>query len=302
MKNILGKLSTLLVTATLAFTSDIQADASVQFGVGYRTDEINWKLGLHDTGLAHSDSKLWFKDLEIFTIGGRIKSSFGDCVHYRIDGQYGWVLDGDVRESDHLSLATDTAGVFATIHPVTHNDVHHKYVADFAVAVGYPIQQCWFPSIQVSPLIGFGYDTQRLSSKNHNTILDNLPANVAAEFGIDATGKAKSSFRTTWWGPFIGLDLAFFHQDCWNLYGELEYHFVRLKRDRNSDTGVLSLDRHRRSKRGDGIVAKLGAVYHINCDWFIDGNLGYKTFVSHHGHDRVHWKSFTIMADLGRIF
>ena len=175
MKTIFSALSTLLLTTTLAFVGQVEADTSVQFGIGYRTDDINSKISVNDTVRLNTYSRLKFKDLEIFTITGKVKSTCGDCAYYRAEGQYGWIWDGDVRESDQLSqpvsvpLSADT--LTCNFRPVLHNDVKGRYVADFNVAIGYPLQQCWCEGLQLIPTLGFSYDTQRVRYKDMTAFL-----------------------------------------------------------------------------------------------------------------------------------
>src|ERR1700733_4565821 len=108
MKKMFSGLATLLATASFALVSEVAADTSVSFGIGYRTDDISIsnKTGCIDH--PESKSSLRFKDLEIFTLNARLKSTC-DCVYYRIDGQYGWILDGDVRESDRITFPLTSA-------------------------------------------------------------------------------------------------------------------------------------------------------------------------------------------------
>ncbi len=304
MKNILGRLSTLLLTTTLAFVGEVKADTTVQFGIGYRSDDVDWKIDFPVNELPESQSKLWFKDIEIFTVQGRIKSSC-DCVYYRIDGEYGWVLDGDVRESDFFSFPVSAvltpSTLYTTVHPVTHNDIKGKYVADFSVAVGYPLQQCWCSNLQVVPTIGFSYDTQRLRADDHELISDDLTTEELNSLGFETGERGHSTYRSTWWGPFIGVDLAW-SCDCWNVYGEFEYHFARARRERNSRTGSHFLDSYRRTRSAYGFNFKVGSIYHFNCNWFLDGHVSFKDFTSNRCHDGISWRSFSIGLDLGYVF
>jgi hypothetical protein len=305
MKNVIAKLSTLLITTTLAIVGDVEADTSFQFGIGYRTDDFSWKIGLPTEILPESKSKLWFKDLEIFTINGRIKSAC-DCIYYRIDGQYGWIVDGDVRESDRFCdpvstvLTGDTA--FTCSFPKTHNSVKGKYVADFSVALGYPLEQCWCPNVQIVPTIGFAYDTLRFRAHGHESIFDDLATAQVPILGFDPGERRhrSSSFRATFWGPFIGLDFAWC-SDCWNLYGEFEYHFVRARRDRNTHI-VHFLDHYRRTRHAYGFNLKIGSTYRFCYNWFLDGNLSYKQYDSNRCRDSINWRSFGVGLDLGYMF
>lgn len=309
MKNILSALSTLVVTATLAMSGSVEADTSFQIGVGYRSDDIHWNTKLPCTERPNTFSKLQFKDLEIVTIEARLKGGCGDCLYYRADFEYGWILDGNVHERDQFAIPPTGVVVDGTpitvVNTTTHNDVKGKYVADFSLALGYPWEQCWCSGLQIVPVIGFAYDTQRIRGNNHETVIEEIsevdPA-LPGELDLVGNGGRHAKFRTTWWGPFIGVDFAFCHRDCWNLYGEIAYHFTRARRERNSNTGLEDFDRHERSRHGYGWNIKLGSIYYFRCNWFIDGHLTYKRFYSDEHRDHLLWRSVGVGVALGYTF
>lgn len=306
MKQTLKALSAFIFTTTLAFVGQVEADTSVQFGIGYRSDDIHWKTKAPDTVRLGTESRLNFKDLEIFTIQGRLKSACGECTYYRIDGQYGWVEDGTLRESEYLGFPAnaprDSSNTICYVNPVVRNSAHRKYVADFNIGIGYPLQQCWCPNLQLIPTIGFAYDTQRIHAKNKNRIQDELLAVEVEELSLSREEHKHSSYRTTWWGPWIGLDFAFCHTECWNLYGEFEFHFTRCRRERNSDIGFKFFDDFHRTRSGYGYNLRVGSLYFFCCNWFLDGHLGYERFTSDKRDDRVLWRSYNIGLDLGYMF
>lgn len=301
MKKLLRAFYALALTTTIAHVGNVEADTSVQFGIGYRSDDIHAKgaTGFEDLTF----SKLNFRDLEIFTIQGKVKGVCGDCVYYRVDGQYGWVLDGTVRESDQFIVGFPSDTQTTVVQAVTHNDIKRNYVADFNIGVGYPLENCWCPCLQFIPTIGFAYDTQRLRIKNHNTIADALSSTDAGDIPLTPGGDSHSKYRATWWGPYVGFDLAFCHQDCWNLYGEFEYHFgTRCRRERNSDIGFEFFDSYERTKSAQGYSLKIGSTYAFCCNWYADANFTYKRFWGDNHDDRLTWRSIGIELDLGYVF
>jgi hypothetical protein len=305
MKKLLSAFYALALTTTIAHAGNVDADTSAQFGIGYRSDDISWKVRTPDSVAPETYSHLNFRDLEIFSLQGKIKGVCGDCVYYRLDGQYGWVLDGSVRESDQFSVGSPAPGETTIVNVAVHNDVKSNYVADFNVGVGYPIQNCWCPDLQIVPVVGFAYDTQRLRAKNHNTVQSQLTSAQIAAIPL-TTGLLASDhsrFRSTWWGPYIALDLAFCHQECWNLYGEFEYHFgTRARRERNSDIGFSFFDSYERTKRASGFSLKFGSTYAFHCNWFADAYITYKRFTGHDHKDRLTWRTIGIAMDVGYVF
>lgn len=306
MNRFLSAIFALAFTTTLATTSKVDASTSVQFGIGYRSDDINWRIKDPEDFSEYDISHLNFRDIEIFTIQAKLKGVCGDCVYYRVDGQYGWVLDGTVRESDQFYAAEADCDACATpvVSATTYNDIKKNYVADFNIGIGYPLQQCWCPDLQIIPTLGFAYDTQRLRQKNHETISDEL-GECASEcvplYPEDCRNHSK--YRSTFWGPWIGLDLAFNHQDCWNVYGEFQYHFgTRARRERNSNVGFDDFDCYERTKHANGVSLKVGSTYAFNCNWYADGYVTYKRFYSHQHGDHLSWRSIGVAMDIGYIF
>lgn len=305
MNRFLSAIFALAFTTTLATTCKVEADTSVQFGIGYRSDDINWRIKDPEETSEYNIAHLNFRDLEIFTLQAKLKGVCGDCVYYRLDGQYGWILDGTVRESDQFYASEADMEGCATpvISATTYNDIKRNYVADFNVGIGYPLQQCWCPELQLIPTIGFAYDTQRLRQKNHETIFDQLGEDCADLIPLEGDDYHHSKYRTTFWGPWIGLDVAFCHQDCWNLYGEFQYHFgTRARRERNSHLGFYDFDHHERTKNATGVSLKVGSTYAFNCNWFADAYVTYKRFYSHQHHDHLTWRSIGVALDVGYIF
>lgn len=303
MKKLLSAFYALALTTTAAHIGTVEADTSVEFGIGYRSDDINWKVDAPFDIAERTFSHLNFRDIEIFAIEGKIKGVCGECVYYRLDGQYGWVLDGRVRESDQFSVGSPSPGEVTIVDVATHNDIKRDYVADFTVAFGYPLETCCCPNLQFVPTIGFAYDTQRLGAKNRQRVSDELTTSQIDAIGLDPGERSHHNYRATWWGPFIGLDLAFSCQSCWNLYSEFEYHFgIRTRRERNSDTGFEFIDHYKRTKRASGFSLKIGSSYHMCCNWVLDGHLTYKRYTADDNKDRLTWRSIGIGVDIGYLF
>ena len=120
---------------------------------------------------------------------------------------------------------------------------------------------------------------------------------------LDQDGRGHNKNRFTLWGPWIGLDLAFCHQECWNLYAEFQYYFgTRARRERNSDSGCEWFDSHRRTKRASGCSLKIGSTYFFRCNWFGDAYLSYRRFTSDVHRDHLTWRSVGVGLDIGYVF
>lgn len=321
MKKLFSVLSTLLLTSTLGLVGQVEADANIELGVGYRSDDFTAKVKVPDDIRLNSYSELRFRDIEICTLNGRIKSTCGDCVYYRADGYYGWVFDGDVRETDQLALEaseplaenTQICGYKVKLH----NHSRGRYVAGFNFALGYPLNWCLCEGLQLIPTIGFSYDTIRLGWKNRDRIdssilseldfsscVSNCSSSSSSSLSPSSSssnpcGRRHSTFRSTFWGPFIGLDFCYNHMDCFNLYGEVEFHWSRARRDRHTDITLCFLDHFKRSRDAWGWNLRLGSTYYLRCNMYVDGWVGYKNYTSHKHRDHLDWKSYSVGVAFG---
>ena len=340
MKHVMKAFSALVLTTAVVLAGKAEANTSLQFEVGYRSDDLHWAHRVPDAIRLNTKSKLQFKDLEIFQIGAKLKSTCGECVYYRIEGHYGWITDGTLRESDQIALPASGPLTPATqtcvVTPVLHNKAKNKYAADFNIAFGYPIQQCWCTCLQIVPTVGFSYDTIRINAKNRETVVGQLGEETAGEFNLhprcgscnrsqscgssssssssavgqddssssssSCCGFGSSKYRATVWGPWIGFDLAYCHQECWNVYGEFQFNFGRGRRDRSSCVGLYSIDNYRRTRSTYGFSAKVGSLYFFRCNWFIDGNLYYKRWYSDRSRDHLNWRQLGFNVGVGYVF
>lgn len=315
MKTLVSKLTKLLATSAVAVSAFAYADTtSLQFGLGYRVDDIDWKIKTPDVVSPLGKSNLDFRDLDIIFIGGKIKAIYGcDCpIYFRTSFDYGWVLDGRIRENDkfYTGLASTTfdgggvteIGGFTSV--TVHNDVTRRsHVWDFDIALGVPLDNCWCSDVTFIPTIGFNYDRQFLRVDDSQLITDGLTIEEQAELGLSTEGLGTtSSYRTSWWGPWIGLDFVYCAQDCWNLYGEFGFHFLRVRRERESNTGFAYYDEYERTKSGYGVSFKLGTNYVFCENWYLDGSVAWLDYWSGWHRDSINWKSGNIRLDLGYMF
>lgn len=336
MKHVMKALSALVLTTAVFCAGKAEAATSLQFELGYRSDDIHWNHRVPDTVRLDTKSKLTFKDLEIFQIGAKLKSTCGDCVYYRIEGHYGWITDGTLRENDEIALPNTGCPLspstqICIVNPILHNKAKEKYTADFNLAFGYPLCQTFCSCLQIIPTIGFEYDTIRINGRNHDTVVGELGESVAEQFQLvphcgscnrisscgsssSTTGEESSSsssscckfgnskYKATVWGPWIGFDLAYCHQECWNVYAEFQFQFARCRRHRDSCVGLDEIDHYRRSRSAYGFSAKIGSLYFFRCNMFVDGNLYYKRWCSDKSHDHLSWRQLGVGVGVGYVF
>lgn len=287
------KYATLFATA---FTSLCYADSQTTFevGVGYRRDFMKWKAeevaGAPVAAIVGTEleSVHRFKNMDIFTIDADVK--IVDCWYYfRASADYGWICSG----KDHARFEAEVPGV-GEFNAHINRKIKGNYVADLSAAIGYPFEWCCGDFV-FAPLIGYSYHTQQLKVRHHGSgIL--FPTEAGITFVRDAD-ETEGKFRASWYGPFVGFDLAFHLDDCWSLYGEFEYHFGQCKRKRDTNIGIASFDHFNRTKRAHGFNGTVGADYFFCCDWYAGLSVDMKYWRSKHsGSDRVDSSSSDVVA------
>lgn len=291
-----------------------------QIGTGYRQDSIT--LNLKERGVVNPRTKSdrHFKDLEIVTVGVKAKNSLGGCDAYvRGAFDYGWVLDGRVREQltitdrlsneefDHSGYASE--GYFD--RSTFHNSIKrgNSYVWDFDIAFAYPLHcLCSNDAFEIAPAIGFSMDHQQLRLKrrsiNSSSSCSSSSSSSCSDVANDSSSQPTRAgkFRTNWWGPWVGFDFAYNSQDCWNLYGTFEFHFGRVRRQVRTETDSQYLNDYRRTKNFYGPLFRVGTAYMLCENWYADANISYQKYFSDNNRDHISWASGQIRLDLGYVF
>lgn len=314
MKKLVTKLALAIATATTSFSGAAHADTyGVEIGVGYRQDSILWKMEDHGEVNPRVKSDLHFKDLEIVVLGAKFKGMLGTSFYGRACFDYGWVLDGTLREEISVVNRHETShlrhnGVFTDgryAKAVVHNKEHgNSYVWDFNIALGMPFElgcEGW----QIAPMVGFSYDRQQIKVRNHQRVLvDAHQQHTRIETGEEANEHCKSGnkYRASWWGPWIGFDLAYLSDNCWTFFGEFELHGGRCERHRNSSNNIAFFDRYQRTKCFWGTTTKIGANYILCDNLYLEGHIGYSHWASTEHRDDLYWSSGTVRFDVGYMF
>lgn len=309
------KISLTTIAILSLATAQLSADMThVQIGTGYRQDSITLNVKERGTLNPRAKSNRHFKDLEIVTVGARIRNSLGCCSAYvRASFDYGWVLDGKVRdqltitdrhsteEFKHSGFASEGFFDRSTIH----NSIKrgNSFVWDMDIAFAYPIN-CGCDNLELAPAIGFSLDRQQLhvrgrASFDSSSSSSELFSKSSKE--SDNHGKG-SSFRTSWWGPWVGFDFAYNSPQCWNVYGTFEFHFGRARRQVGAHTGSEYVDSYRRTKNFFGPLFRVGTAYMFCEDWYADANVSYQKFFSDNNRDHISWSSGQIRLDVGYVF
>jgi hypothetical protein len=197
MRKFIVTLMASLLSCSAAFAFWPEAtDSSLEIGVGYRQDRLEWKTSSHfdssssssygyeDYGIgfpARLRSHLKWRDLEIWQIEARGTYVTCDNIYLRANGDYGWITDGKNTDKDFVTFdrhhrrhnrfsgSSDSSGSeFEFAHSKSDVDGH---VYDAKIAIGYQFKLC-DDSFSIAPLIGYSWHGQHL--EDHHLKHDNI--------------------------------------------------------------------------------------------------------------------------------
>ena len=283
---------TLLMTLLVTGSSVSYANANtgqVTLEAGYRRDNISWRnrFPSNDPFLKTNTR---FKDIDIFQIGlcGRTTLSYN--VYVRANAYWGWVLDGDFRQSVDTYFEPEQRGAFDFgFSKEVRNILDDRYVYGAGIAIGYPFYFCDC-TMAVAPVIGYAVDEQNFRVQDRGIDIrqeDNM------FFPVNGTGCCFQKFFNRWCGPFVGLDFNYRpYNSCWNLYGELEYHWGTFHGRRSvgnrGNFDHFGFEDHKvHSRDAWGWVFALGADYDICECWTAGFSFKYHDW-SASRHHRIH--------------
>ncbi|MBA2727326.1 MAG: hypothetical protein H0U49_04035 [Parachlamydiaceae bacterium] len=321
MKTFATKLAAIAAATVISLSGLAFADAQgIQVGLGYRQDSLKWEIRDHALINPRVKSSIHFKDLEILILGAKYKGLLGCTTYTRASFDYGWVCDGrkrerntvqDYSEAEHFgSNGVEVSGSY-DLTAFSNRTKDNSYVWDFNFGLGMPIDNCWFPELKFAPMIGFSYDRHHLKFKNHcEDRLDcssssSSDCSSSSSYTRDCCSDSRrqgNSFKTSFWGPWIGFDVAFNGQGCWNVFAEFELHFGRAERKQRSINDFSGIDRFGSTKDFWGPSIRLGANY-MFCDcWYLEGTLSYLYWKSYGCSNHLYWNSGSARVDLGYMF
>jgi hypothetical protein len=311
MKTFATKLAAMAAATVISLSGLAFADAQgIQIGLGYRQDSIKWNI--HDHNLLNESvkSSLHFKDLEILLLGFKYKGLLGCTIYTRTSFDYGWVLDGRKRERNtereysevrHFgNNGIEAEGEYA-LTSFTNRTKNDSYVWDFNFGLGKPIDNCWCPDLKFAPMIGFSYDRHHLKFKHHRDS-SSSDCDSSSSSSSSCSESNGNSFQTSFWGPWIGFDVCYNSQGCWNIFGEFELHFGRAERSQRAINGYEGIDRFSSTKDFWGPTFRLGANYMFCENWYLEGTLSYLYWMSCGCSNHLYWNSGSVRLDVGYMF
>lgn len=141
-----------------------------------------------------------------------------------------------------------------------------------------------------------------ISSQCSNPFSSRSDPNIAHDLGL-CTRHRTSNYRFTWYGFYIGADLAYALDSCWTLFSELEYHFLdRCHRKRKSWTGVDFVDDYHKSGWAHGFNGVVGVTYAFSTCWYTTLGVDFRWWKADSRHDDLEWKMVGAKIGVGYMF
>ncbi|MCE5316237.1 MAG: hypothetical protein LLG04_02600, partial [Parachlamydia sp.] len=168
-------------------------DAYIDSYIGFREDSLRWQV---ESKRCHPlvVNEFCFDDIEMIEKGFRSCATFCD--------KFALYADGD------FAVAYNKA---------------RDWAFDLAIAAGYHFDLCSC-SIQLTPFVGYEINRQRFHSCDED-FLTEIQTCRSVNFAVS---QLDSFYRAHWNSPFIGFDVRYAINECWKLYSDFAYHFVRL--------------------------------------------------------------------------
>lgn len=236
-----------------------QSQTSFDLKAGVRRDHLDWNIASDVTGKETPNvlSELTWDDVKLMEIEGRIRHfeptdskifRGGVLLEGRMTG--GVTLSGDNQDSDYDG--DNRTQEFSR----SNNDVGDGHAFGFAAAVGYRfnIAQRYRPTshsfLTVTPLLGYGWDTQTYKMTNG---VQTIPA-------LGAFDGLNSRYTTRWYGPFAGAEVNLEHNNhTLTLRGECQKLTYSADADWNLRDDFMHDPSYKHEADGNG--TKLGVAY-----------------------------------------
>lgn len=312
---------------------------SLEIAAGWRRDNLDWKTtDMHSNYIsANVDDHLIFKDINSYTISAQTKW-VSSAYYVRLSGEYGWTDKG--RAHEHFKIKSPylygPVGV-ETSDPIKRRS--EVYDFDGAVGYPLAFCNCRLSIIPLigfsfhrqhlrvktgehsDSYDSYGsygsYGLRRRDSSDYSssfTISDSNPLvgfpssnpfssasdpNIASELGLSNPHET-NNYRFTWYGFYLGADMAYAADSCWTIFWDTEIHFLNnCHRKRESWTGVYFVDDYHEKGYAYGFNNFVGVNCHICSCWYGTMVVDFDWWKADSKHDTLHWKK--VGAKIGLI-
>jgi hypothetical protein len=273
-----GALSCLLALTTThlsAFPSNPGVAGTLDIGFGWRNDSLSY--GFKDErNFAHEEMHTQWKELNSVMVAGRGHIKGWDRLYVKVDADYGWILEGE----NHTHLYRGSPGVLTRTIDAQAN---MGSVADISGAFGVNLFN-WTSGYELVPVIGFSLHQQLLNIHNGVDKLATVPP-IRRPFN-----DLKVTYKSRWYGPYVGLDGAVDLGCSFRLDASGEYHWAAYKGNgvwRVNDSTLVGPDNTFRTTfhshaHGEGVVARGGLFYKMDCNnWGVGAVITYQRWRTH---------------------
>lgn len=196
MRKIAVTLMTSLLGSSAAFAFWPEAtDSSLEIGVGYRQDTLQWSTSVRNDSsyysdnydcceilkelvmpLADVDSHVKWKNLSIWQIEAKGKYVTCDNLYLRANADYGWITSGKNIDKDYVVSSNYSADGCGCGSGSGYNSGNEFEIArskssvsgtvyDAKIAVGYQFKWC-DDSLAIAPLVGYSWHGQHFKDSH----------------------------------------------------------------------------------------------------------------------------------------
>jgi len=273
---------------------------------GYRRDDFNWSIpgfippppadpaddllpGLppqYRNQSVNIISELTWSDIEILQLEFELQKRFRKTFRIKGTLAYGLIFDGKNQDSDYAG--NDRTLEFSR----SNNSADDGETWDLLFGFGY---EFLFVSdkIGLTPFVGLSLHGQNFTMTNGFQTVSNFgfPVDIGPFPGLD------SSYDADWYGPWIGLELAFYDRRA-NLaasrqefFGGVELHYAQYEAWANWNlrgdfAHPVSFEQE---SDGYGSVLYIGYKFFFNPRWSLNFNGKYQIWETDSGTDTVYW-------------
>lgn len=254
---------------------------------GFREDRLDWNIAGDRSGQNPNVlSEVKWRNLEIGQINLNSKLTLPRTVHLRGSFSYGWIVNGDNRDSDYF-------GDNRTLeYSRSDNNADQGSVYDFSAAAGYPFEFGREIVIALRPLIGFSYHSQSLSITDGNQTI----ATPGFTQRAGSFSNLDSHYDARWYGPWVGVEVGVETtvpggciQRVEGFFG-FEYHRAdyRAQADWNLRQDLAHPNSFRHRADGVGYVLSGGINLFVTPQWALTTAVIYQDWSTHQGRHRVY--------------
>ncbi|MEC7839478.1 MAG: hypothetical protein VX777_05525 [Chlamydiota bacterium] len=264
-------IATLCIVACFqfSFSHGVVKDESFSLGYTHRWDAVNWNFG-DPNDVPNILSELKWEDLCINQVTA--KASFTTCggMYIKAWGDYGQIYSGRNRDSDYLE--NNRQGEFSR----SIANAGKGEVFDLSLALGY--RATFFgEKLKIIPMFGASWNEQ------HLRMYDGMQV-VPLEREINGL---HSSYKTRWYGPWVGVDISFAFCDSMSFYIGVEHHWVEYRGRGHWNLRTDFLTDFKHFSNGDSNSIKSGISYSFFGNWGVELIIGYEEWQACNGTHRL---------------